>query len=112
MGSNLRQGFTDLNLNESIYMSAIIPRPKGFRYAFVKNGELKPYMAEYYQTVSEIMLRRNQILPSDTLDLNTNLTLKGEAKFMLSTPDTIREEIFYLLPVKVLLPEGIQLKDK
>jgi hypothetical protein len=102
----------DLNLNESIYLSAIIPRPKGFRYAFVKNGELKPYMAEYYHTVSEIMLRRNQIMPSDTLDLNTSLTLRGEAKLLLSVPDTLREEMFYLLPVKVLLPEEIQLNGK
>jgi hypothetical protein len=94
----------DLNLKESIYLSAIIPRPKGFRYFFDQNGELKPFMAKYYKLVSDIMLRRNQITEADTTGLNIHMNLVGPAKFMLQSPDTLRIDSLMILPMQDRLP--------
>jgi Transglycosylase len=94
----------DLSLNESIYLSAIIPRPKGFRYFFNHNGELKPFMADYYKLVSDIMLRRNQITETDTSGLNIHLNLDGPAKFMLQSPDTLRVDSLIIMPLQDKLP--------
>jgi hypothetical protein len=94
----------DLTIKESIYLSAIIPRPKGFRYFFDKNGELKPFMADYYKIVSDIMLRRNQIADIDTLGLNIHLNLSGSAKFMLQSPDTMRIDSLLILPIQDRIP--------
>jgi hypothetical protein len=94
----------DLTLRESIYLSAIIPRPKGFRYFFERNGELKPFMADYYKLVSDIMLRRGQISEIDTMGLNIHLNLIGPARNMLQSPDTIRIDSLMILPVQEKLP--------
>lgn len=94
----------NLNLKESIFLSAIIPRPKGFRYNFVKNGELKPYLADYYRIVSEFMLRRGQIQPSDTVHLDTRLTLQGNARYMITTRDTTQTDTLIEIPPRAFIP--------
>ncbi len=93
-----------LNLKESIFLSAIIPRPKGFQYNFVKNGELKPYLADYYRIVSEFMLRRGQIQSSDTVQLDTRLTLQGNARYMLATRDTAQTDTLIEIPPRAFIP--------
>jgi hypothetical protein len=84
-----------LNLQESIFLSSIIPRPKAFRYSFVSNGVLRDYLANYYRLVEGIMLRRNQILPSDTVNLRPYVKLTGEAKKYLATPDSTKTDSAY-----------------
>ncbi len=97
----------NLNLKESIFLSAIIPRPKGFRYNFVKNGELKPYLADYYRIVSDFMLRRGQIQPSDTVQLDTRLTLQGNARYMLITRDTTQTDTLIEIPPRAFIPASL-----
>jgi membrane peptidoglycan carboxypeptidase len=94
----------DLTLKESIYLSAIIPRPKGFRYFFEQNGKLKPFMSDYYKLVSDIMLRRSQISEADTTGLNTRLVLDGPAKLMLQSLDTMGIDTLLILPFQDRIP--------
>lgn len=87
----------NLNLTESIYLSSIIPRPKGFRYTFDENGNLRDYLAGYFKLMSGIMVMRNQISPADTVNLRPILKLKGPAKKLLAKPDSIagQDSLFY-----------------
>ena len=87
-----------LTLSESIYLSSVIPRPKGFRYAFISNGEMAGFYAGYSKLLSSVMLRRNQITPADSSKLNPFVKLTGDAKKYLATPDTLPHEdsLFYL----------------
>lgn len=89
-----------LSLSESIYLSSLVPRPKAFRYAFISNGVLRDYFGSYFRLLSNIMLRRNQITPADTFNLAPNITLTGEAKKYLTSPDTVAREdsLFFVEP--------------
>lgn len=93
-----------LNLKESIFLSSIIPRPKGFKYAFDTTGHLRNHYAGYYRLLSGIMLRRNQISPNDTINLKPDIELTGAAKFYLTKQEAEREDsIFFLEPKSFIL---------
>jgi hypothetical protein len=91
----------DLSLIESIYLTSIIPRPKGFRYMFNEDGRLKDFINPYYKLVSGIMVRRNQITPEDTVNFKPIIKLKGEARKFLVSPDSTRREdsLYYIEPI-------------
>lgn len=80
---------SELTLQESIYLSSIVPKPKAFRYSFDASGNLKPYLKGYYRMLSSIMLRRSLITPDDTTALTPNVTLAGPARFQLILTDTV-----------------------
>jgi hypothetical protein len=85
---------SELNLAESIYLSTIIPRPKGFRYFFNEKGNLKPFIADYFRRAAAIMVRRNQINPFDTIGLKPTVDLKGPARsFLVFSNDSIPEQV-------------------
>jgi hypothetical protein len=94
-----------LSLSESIFLSSLVPRPKAFRYTFVTNGVLREYFGNYFRLLSSIMLRRNQITPSDTFNLGPKITLTGDAKNYLTAPDTIAKEdsLFFVEPKQIQL---------
>ncbi|MDP4207850.1 MAG: biosynthetic peptidoglycan transglycosylase [Bacteroidota bacterium] len=95
----------NLTLAECIYLSSIIPHPKAFRYTFLSNGMMRDYMAGYYKLLSGIMLRRNQILPTDTINLKPQIKLTGEArKFLMKADSTARQDSLMILESKDLLP--------
>jgi hypothetical protein len=97
----------DLTLSESIYLTSLIPRPKGFRYTFDKSGKLRDYLMPYYQLLSGIMVRRNQILPDDTVGLKPIVKLTGEARKMLVISDsTSINDSLYNLQSQDILPIG------
>jgi membrane peptidoglycan carboxypeptidase len=93
----------DLTLAESIYLTSLIPRPKGFRYTFDKSGRIRDYLVPYYQLLSGIMVRRNQITPEDTMNLKPISKLTGEAKNLLASADSsnIDDSLFYLQPLNI-----------
>jgi hypothetical protein len=97
----------DLNLSESIYLTSLIPRPKWFKYTFDENGQIRGYMGSYYQLLTGIMVRRNQILPEDTINLRPIKKLTGEAKNFLTQSDTIKYEdsLYFLKPMELLHPD-------
>jgi membrane peptidoglycan carboxypeptidase len=76
---------SQLTLQESIFLASIVPSPKYFRYTFAQNGAMKDCFEGYFQRIAQIMLARNQILPSDTVGLNHRVTLTGEAQKFLTT---------------------------
>ncbi len=84
-----------LTLAEAIYLASIIPRPKSFRWSFDNYGHLRESNAGYYRLVSEKMLQKGWITPSDAEKLVPDVTLKGAARLLLKTADTtsFREEV-------------------
>jgi hypothetical protein len=81
----------DLTLGESIFLTHIIPKPKAYQYAFNIDGTLKGYIKGYYRFISGNLLNRGKITPSDTLSM-FQIILKGSAaKYIIKTPDTLRQ---------------------
>ena len=70
----------ELSLSESIFMAAIIPRPKKFQYAFNKEGKLHDYFASHYQVVGQRMIKHEIINQEQFDQLIPNVELKGLAK--------------------------------
>lgn len=95
---------SELNLQESIFLAAIIPSPKAFKYCFDENKQLKSSYDGYYKMLSNIMLSRNQITVADTMGLKANVMLKGRAiealkKDTAMVVDSVEiEEPFMFLP--------------
>lgn len=89
-----------LSLSESIFLTSIIPRPKGFRYSFVSNGEMAGFYGDYSKLLCKFMLKHNQITAEDSAKLQPFVKLTGEAKKFLAVPDTIEPEdsVFYREP--------------
>jgi hypothetical protein len=85
----------DLTLNECLFLATIIPRPKGFMWRFGKDGNLKPFADKQFTFLTNLMLRRNVLLPEDTLQRSTPIFISGSAKsFIKITPDsTITDSI-------------------
>lgn len=79
---------SQLNLAESIFLASIIPRPKYYRYSFDEQGNLKPYLASYYRTVSNRMLSKTWISPTDTFNLQPQMKLKGQALKIVMPADS------------------------
>lgn len=91
----LKKPPSNLNLTESIYLTSIIPRPKGFRYTFDDNGELRDYFIPYFKLLCGIMVRRNQISPEDTVNLKPYVKLTGEARRFLKIADQEKEDSLF-----------------
>ncbi len=89
-----------LNLNESIYLATIVPRPKGFMWKFNSEGTLTPWAIQKQEFLTNIMLKRGVITPEDTIYKSLPVKVFGPAKnFMKITPkDTLdfQEEDFNL----------------
>jgi len=82
---------SQLSLAESIFLASIIPHPKHFKYSFDQAGQLKPFLSGFYRLVSDRMLRKNWILPEDTVNLRPVVQLTGPALQLIIPTDTIPE---------------------
>jgi hypothetical protein len=78
-----------LTLPEAIFLASIIPRPKWFMYSFDESGHLRPSMADYYRLVSSKMLSKGWISQRDFDNLKPDIELRGQAKLLLKTADTL-----------------------
>jgi hypothetical protein len=78
-----------LTLAEAIFMASIVPRPKWFRYSFDENGHLRESNADFYRLVSEKMLNKGWITNSDAEKLVPDVELRGPARFLLKSRDTV-----------------------
>ena len=81
---------SQLKLNEAIYLASIIPSPKYFKYTFKQPNVLTDYYAWFYKRLPDVMVRRNQILPSDTVGLKAEVKITGIAKRFLTKPDSLK----------------------
>lgn len=78
-----------LTLSEAIYLAAIIPRPKSFKYTFDEFGHLKEYLQGYYKLLSGKMLRREMITQQEHDELVPDVELTGPAKLILLPADSL-----------------------
>ena len=68
-----------LNLNESVFLSAIIPNPKYYKYHFTPQGDIKPHFVNYFNILTRRMVFRGRISPSDTINYIPKVELRGPA---------------------------------
>jgi len=78
-----------LTLSESIFIAGVLPHPKWFKYSFDEQGNLKPYLADYYRVVSNFMLKKNLITQQEYDAITPNVKLEGPAKNIVVPGDTI-----------------------
>ncbi len=79
----------ELSLEECIFLSSIIPRPKYFKYSFNKDGTLKEYLKNYFQLVAG-RLQKKEIITQLELDmLQFQVQLNGPARDLVIPTDTI-----------------------
>ncbi len=79
---------SDLSLQECIFLAAIIPNPKYFRYQFDKQGEIKPYMADFFKIIEGRLVLRGFLNPADTVNFIPRVKLSGPALQMVVPADT------------------------
>lgn len=80
---------TKLSLAEAIFMASIIPHPKNFKWSFDPEKNLRDYVQNYYKLMSEKMLKKEMITQDDFDKLKPAVELKGPAKLMLKSLDSI-----------------------
>lgn len=81
---------SELTLSESLFLATIIPRPKGFMWRFDKKGNLKDFVGRQFHFLTDLMIRRNVLLPEDTINLTHLIPVPGRAKeFIKLAPDTV-----------------------
>ncbi len=86
----------DLSLNECLFLATIIPRPKGFMWRFGKDGNLKPFADRQFVFLTNLMLRREVLVPEDTLT-RAPIVITGPAKgFIKISPDTLSNDSVFI----------------
>ena len=79
----------NLTLNECLFLATIIPRPKGFMWRFEKDGTIKDFASKQFKFLSDIMVRRNLIVPEDTIGFSSKkLLISGVAKSLILKNDS------------------------
>jgi len=78
-----------LSLAEAIYMASVIPRPKHFQWSFDPQMNLRDFVQNYYKFMSEKMLKKEMITQEDFDRLQPSVEIKGPAKLMLKSLDSI-----------------------
>jgi hypothetical protein len=67
----------------------VLPHPKWFKYSFDEQGNLKPYLADYYRVVSNFLLKKDLITQQEYDAITPNVKLQGPAKNIVVPSDTI-----------------------
>ncbi len=84
---------SELNLNEAIFLTSIIPSPKRYRSSFDSYGNLRSWKAGYYRLIGGMMARRGLISQEDYNNLQPNVRLYGRARDLIVTaPDADYED--------------------
>lgn len=86
-----------LTLAEALFMANLIPHPKWFRFSFDENGKLKPHFENYFNFVSNRMLKREMITQEDVDNLKPEIELKGIAKTLILRTDSIPSDSLELV---------------
>lgn len=78
-----------LNLQESIFLASIIPKPRWFMYSFDETGHLNQSTKDFFGLLSGKMLKKGQISQDEFDHLVPDVTLKGPAKLLLKTAEPL-----------------------
>jgi hypothetical protein len=79
----------ELTLQECIFLAAIIPNPKYFKYQFDKQGELKGYMGDFFKIIANRMVMRGYLSERDTVHFVPHVKLSGPALQMVMPTDSV-----------------------
>jgi membrane peptidoglycan carboxypeptidase len=88
---------SELNLEESIYLAMIVPRPKGFKYYFDAEGKIKEPYFGYFRLISGMLEKKGIIQEGEKIESPATLELKGQAKELVIKPDTLATDSLPLL---------------
>ncbi|MBK9319844.1 MAG: hypothetical protein IPM91_14300 [Bacteroidetes bacterium] len=80
-------------------MSSLIPSPKYFRYRFDQNGNLRPYMENYFKLIAGRLATREKIPQVEADSLQPFIKLAGPALEFVQPVDTIPVDTLELIPV-------------
>ncbi|QHJ09459.1 biosynthetic peptidoglycan transglycosylase [Hymenobacter busanensis] len=83
----------NLNLQESLYLASIIPKPKYARYSFDAYGDLRRSTRYFFRLIADIMAARGYIPQDEADNLSRSVSLTGPARQFMSfaaRPDTTR----------------------
>jgi hypothetical protein len=78
-----------LTLPECVFLAAIIPNPRSFRYQFDKNGHIKPYITDFYKLITGRLVSRGLVSEQDTTGLNPGIKLTGPAVRLVLPGDSL-----------------------
>lgn len=78
---------SELNLNESLYLASIVPKPKGFMWQFDGEATLKPYLVKRNSYLKNTMMRRGWLTPEDTTAQTKKVVLYGAARAYVKKED-------------------------
>lgn len=89
----------ELTMPECIFMASLIPSPKSFKYRFDGEGNLKPYVRNFFGLVAGRMVRK-EMIPQVVADgLEANVRLVGPAAQIVLPPDTVPVDTLEILPI-------------
>lgn len=80
---------SELDLGESIFLASIVPRPKSSLYFFEYQGNLRPNMIGYFNSIGGLMSRRG-LAPADSSGYGFyNVRLKESLRALIAPPDSL-----------------------
>lgn len=81
---------SQLNLNESLFLASIVPRPRGFMWQFDNQGKLKSFAEKRNEYMTKLMIRRGLLTQDDTLQKHFPVEITGPARSFLriKAPDS------------------------
>ncbi len=72
-----------LNLNESLFLASIVPRPKSFAWQFDETGKLRASAQKRNDYLTNLMMRRGVLIAEDTLQKDFPVEIVGPARSYL-----------------------------
>ncbi len=93
---------SEVTLDEAIFLSSVIPRPKKFKYLFEPDGNLKSFMEADFNFVANKMLLRGMISEEQFNSLKYNVELKGNAKEQLKSLQSVPIDSIYQDELRVV----------
>lgn len=78
-----------LDLGESIFLASIVPRPKSSLYFFEYQGNLRPSMIGYFNSIGGLMARRGLAGADSTGYGFYNVRLKESLRALIAPPDSV-----------------------
>jgi len=75
----------DINVNEAIFLSSIIPAPKWSLNSFDDDFQLKPSLGGYYKLLARRLCIKGLITETEELNIKPEVHVKGEARRQIKT---------------------------
>ncbi|KAA6432238.1 transglycosylase domain-containing protein [Rufibacter glacialis] len=95
---------SQLNLEESLFLASIVPKPKQYRTYFDVYGGLRAYPRYFFKLITGNMLKRGLISSSEHASVSPYVNLNGRAgSFIIAKPDTTQiMDTLQLAPIDLL----------